>query len=248
MRSAFPGFPREAIEFFRGLARHNNREWFLPRKAIFEEKVKQPMRQLVAEVNAAMMGFAPEYVADPDKAIYRIYRDTRFSKDKTPYKDHIAASFYRRGAGAHSDAGYYIAVSHKEVAIGGGVYMPAPETLLAIRHHIAGRHQEFRGILAARAVKQLFGELQGEQLSRVPKGFCAEDPAADLLRFKQLFLYVELPPDLATTPALYGEILKRFRAMGPFLAFLTAPLKSRRSDVTQFVTKLSHSRHKIGDD
>jgi uncharacterized protein (DUF2461 family) len=71
----------------------------------------------------------------------------------------------------------------------------------------------------------LFGELQGERLSRVPKGFCAQHPAADLLRFKQLYLYVELPPDLATTHALYGEIVKRFRAMAPFLGFMTAPLK-----------------------
>jgi uncharacterized protein (TIGR02453 family) len=248
MRTAFPGFPREAIGFFRGLARHNNREWFLPRKTTFEDKVKQPMRELVAGLNAAMMRFAPEYVTDPDKAIYRIYRDTRFSQDKTPYKDHIAASFHRRGTVAHSDAGFYFAVSHKEVAIGGGVYMPAPETLLAIRHHIAGRHQELRRILAARAVKQLLGELQGEQLARVPKGFCAEDPAADLLRFKQLFLYVELPPDLATSPSLSGEILKRFRAMRPFLEFLTAPLKGRPDVVTQFVTKLSHSRPKMGGD
>jgi uncharacterized protein (TIGR02453 family) len=231
MRSAFPGFPPEAMQFFRGLARHNNRDWFLPRKTIFEAQVKQPMRQLVAELNAAMQGFAPEYVTDPEKAIYRIYRDTRFSKDKTPYKDHIAASFRRRGTVAHSDAGYYFAVSHKEVGIGGGVYMPTPEALLAIRHHIAGGHQEFRRIVGARAVGELFGELQGEQLSRVPKGFCAQDPAADLLRFKQFVLYVELPPDLATTPALFGEILKRFRAMRPFLEFLTAPMKGRRSEM-----------------
>jgi uncharacterized protein (TIGR02453 family) len=223
MRSAFPGFPSEAIQFFRGLARHNNRDWFLPRKAIFEAQVKQPMRELVAELNAAMMGFAPEYVTDPDKAIYRIYRDTRFSKDKTPYKDHIAASFRRRGTVGHSDAGYYLEVSHKEVGIGGGVYMPSPETLRAIRNRIAGRHEEFRRIVGARAVRQLFGELQGERLSRVPKGFCAEHPAADLLRFKQLYLYVELPPDLATTRVLYGEIVKRFRAMAPFLEFLAAP-------------------------
>src|ERR1017187_10944542 len=120
MRSAFPGFPREAIQFFRGLARNNNRDWFLPRKTIFEERVKQPMRELVAELNAAMMGFAPEYVTDPDKAIYRIYRDTRFSPDKTPYKDHIAALLSRRADRA--GAGYYFSVSHKEVGIGGGLY------------------------------------------------------------------------------------------------------------------------------
>ena len=229
MATGFPGFPQEGIEFFRKLSRNNRREWFQPRKPIFDEKVKAPMRALVEEVNRALAGFAPDYVTDPEKAIYRIYRDTRFSKDKTPYKDHIAASFHRRTANAHGDAGYYFAVSHKEVAVGGGIYMPEPQALLAIRNHIAEHHQEMRKQLANRVVKRLLGDLQGEQLSRVPKGFCAEHPAADLLRYKQLFLYIELPPDLATTRALSGEIVKRFKAIVPFLNFLTAPLgKARR--------------------
>jgi len=152
MRSRFPGFPPEALQFFRGLVRHNNRDWFQPRKPVFEEQVKRPMRELVEALNAELRRFAPEYVTDPDKAIYRIYRDTRFSKDKTPYKDHIAASFRRRGTGPHQDGGYYLHVSHKEVAIGGGVYMPEPAALLAIRQHIEQHHREFRKILAARAV------------------------------------------------------------------------------------------------
>jgi uncharacterized protein (TIGR02453 family) len=224
----FPGFPSEAIDFFRGLARNNKREWFQPRKQLFEERVKQPMQALVETVNAALMDIAPEYVTEPGKAIYRIYRDTRFSKDKTPYKTHIAASFHRRVPVNHGDAGYYFAISHKEVAIGGGVYMPEPPALLAIRNHIAEHHQEFRRILRARQVKQLLGELQGEQLSRVPKGFACDHPALDLLRFKRFILYTTLAPDLATTPALYTEIVKRFRAMSPFLKFLTAPLASAR--------------------
>ncbi len=226
MGSGFPGFPQEGIDFLRKLARHNRREWFQPRKPVFEEQVKTPMRLLVEKLNAAMIAFAPEYVTDADKAIYRIYRDTRFSQDKTPYKDHIAASFHRRGP-CHGDAGYYVAVSHKEVAVGGGVYMPQPDTLLEIRNRIAERHEELRTILRARAVKRLLGDLQGEQLSRVPKGFCADHPAADLLRFKRFILYVELPPDLATTPALYGEVLQRFRAMRPFLEFLNGPAARR---------------------
>jgi uncharacterized protein (TIGR02453 family) len=230
VRSAFPGFPAAAIDFFRSLDRNNNREWFQPRKQAFEEQVKQPMRALVESLNVALMGFAPEFVTEPEKAIYRIYRDTRFSKDKTPYKTHIAASFRRLGPG-HSDAGYYFALSHKEVAIGGGIYMPEPPALLAIRNHIAGRHDELRRILRARPVRGLLGELQGEQLSRVPKGFACDHPAADLLRFKRFILYVELSPDLATTPALYTEILKRFRAMTPFLGFLTTPLKATRKKV-----------------
>jgi uncharacterized protein (TIGR02453 family) len=210
--------------FFRALKRNNRREWFQPRKQVYEERVKQPMQALVETVNAALMDFAPEYVTEPGKAIYRIYRDTRFSKDKTPYKTHIAASFHRRVPVNHGDAGYYFAISHKEVAIGGGVYMPEPPALLAIRNHIAENHGEFRRILRARQVKQLLGELHGEQLSRVPKGFACDHPALDLLRFKRFILYVTLPPDLATKPAIYTEIVKRFRAMAPFLRFLTAPL------------------------
>jgi uncharacterized protein (TIGR02453 family) len=229
--TGFTGFPQEGIDFFSKLARNNRREWFQPRKAIFDEKVKQPMRELVEQVNHALAGFAPDYVTEPDKAIYRIYRDTRFSNDKTPYKGHIAASFHRRAATSHADAGYYFAVSHQEVAIGGGIYMPEPQALLAIRNHIAERHQELRKILANRAVKRLLGDLQGDQLSRVPKGFCSEHPAADLLRFKQLILYIELPPDLATTRALPGEILKRFKVMVPFLDFLTAPLGQARRKI-----------------
>lgn len=228
MRSAFPGFPGEGIHFLRGLARNNKREWFQPRKQIYEEQVKQPMRALVEAVNAALMNFAPEFVTEPEKAIYRIYRDTRFSKDKTPYKTHIAASFHHRGSGGHSDAGFYFSISHKEVAIGGGVYMPQPAELLAIRNHLAERHEEFRRILSARQVRDLFAELQGQQLSRVPKGFACDHPAADLLRFKQFILYKELPLDLATTPELYKEVLKRFGVMTPFLKFLTAPAAASR--------------------
>src|SRR6266498_2002607 len=103
----FPGFPTEAIAFFRGLRRNNRREWFQPRKHIFDEQVKTPMVEMVTALDAAMMEFAPDYVTDPDKAIYRFYRDTRFSADKTPYKDHIAASFPRRGLARHAGAGFY---------------------------------------------------------------------------------------------------------------------------------------------
>jgi uncharacterized protein (TIGR02453 family) len=225
VKSGFPGFSAEAMQFFRGLARNNKREWFLPRKPVFEGHVKQPMNELVEAVNADMKRFAPDYVTDPARAVYRFYRDTRFSKDKSPYKQHIAASFrHRQLGGEGGGAGFYFAVSHKEVAVGGGVYMPAPETLLAIRGHLAEHHREFRKLLANKAVRTLLGDLQGEQLTRVPKGFAACDPAADLLRYKQFLLYIELPPAMATTPELQKEIVARFKAMAPFLDFLNAPL------------------------
>jgi len=227
-RSGFPGFPPEAIAFFRGLERNNRREWFQPRKAVFEQSVKEPMRELVAALSRALADFAPEYATDPAKAIFRIYRDVRFSKNKKPYKEHIAASFPLRGGLDHGQGGYYCAVSHKEIAVGGGVYMPDPAVLLAIRNHIAQHHEDLRRILAAPKLRRLLGEMQGERLARVPKGFCAEHPAADLLRFKQLYLYAELAPDIATSPKLYQDIVDRFRAMVPFMRFLNAPLPKQR--------------------
>src|SRR5256886_5450813 len=108
MPSPFPGFPPEALQFFRGLARNNKREWFLSRKPLFEERVKEPMRQLVDALNLALHDFAPEYEAAPDKAIFRIYRDIRFSKDKKPYKEQIAATFHWHGSMSHGQGGYYV--------------------------------------------------------------------------------------------------------------------------------------------
>jgi uncharacterized protein (TIGR02453 family) len=226
--SAFSGFPKEATAFFRGLARNNHRDWFLPRKPLFEEKVKEPMRQLVEALNVDLRRFAPLHVTDPDKSIYRIYRDTRFSKDKKPYKEHLAAYFPRQGMGRDSAAGYYLAVSHKSLAVGGGVHMPMPDVLRTLRNHIAERPAEFRRLVGSKTLRRLFGEMHGDQLSRVPKGFAADHPAADLLRYKQYVFYVELPPDLVTSPELFGEVRKRFRALTPLVNFLNAPLVAAR--------------------
>ena len=102
MPSGFTGFPAEAMTFLRGLNENNNREWFQAHKPVFEAKVKAPMLELIGELNSALVGFAPDYVTDPAKAYYRIYRDTRFSPDKTPYKTHISALFRPRGLDKHS--------------------------------------------------------------------------------------------------------------------------------------------------
>jgi uncharacterized protein (TIGR02453 family) len=218
----FPGFPPEALKFFAALARNNRREWFQPRKEQFDAQVKQPMRELVAALNGELRRFAPEYVTDPEHAIYRIYRDTRFSKDKTPYKDHIGASFWRRGDKV--GAGFYVQVSKNEVGLGGGIYMPEPATLLSLRAHLAQNHEELRKLLRGAAFRRLFVELQGEALARVPKGYPNDHPAADLLRMKQLYVYVQLPAESATSPEFFTAVVRHFRAMAPLLEFLNRPL------------------------
>ena len=224
MPPGFPGFPPEGMAFLRALVKNNRREWFQPRKPVYEEKVKAPMHDLVLRVTSAMLEFAPAYAGDPEKAIFRIYRDTRFSKDKTPYKTHIAAVFHRRGLNMHGGAGLYFAVSAKEVEVAGGIYMPAPDTLRAVRTHVAEHHEDFRSLIGNRALRRLLGDMQGEQLTRVPKGFPVDHPAADLLRYKQFLFYILLDPAIASTPKLEQEVIKRFRALTPFLEFLNAPL------------------------
>ena len=222
----FAGFPPEALTFFRGLARNNNREWFLPRKEIFETKVKAPMLALCEALNAELAKFAPAYINDPGKAVYRIYRDTRFSSDKTPYKTHLAAIFPRRGSGSkHSGPGFFFAVSHQSIEVAAGVYMPQPEDMLAIRTWLAENHAAFRK--AARGPVRLMGELRGDSLQRPPKGFDGAHPAADLIKMKQWFYGCELDSRLATSPKLLAELTKRFRAMNPVMEMLALPLGSR---------------------
>ena len=228
MATVFPGFSVEMVQFFQKLKRNNRREWFQPRKHLFDQHVKEQMLQLVADINAEMIKFAPAFVTDPKKALFRIYRDTRFSGDKTPYKTHIAASFSRRAPEHLGHGGFYFSVSDSEFNVAGGIYHPSPETMLAVRTHIAKHHQELRKILADKRVRRLLGELQGAELTRAPKGFDPAHPAGDLIRKKDWILDTYLDAGLARTAKLQGEILERFRAMAPFIEFLNRAIPARK--------------------
>ena len=222
--NAFAGFPPEGLKFLRDLTRHNDREWFQARKPVYEEHVKQPMLALAAALNGDFAKFAPEYVTDPAKAVFRIYRDTRFSKDKTPYKTHIAAQFGRRDLAKMGGAGFYFSIAPEHVEAGGGAYMPSPETLRALRARIAENHERFQALVDAKRLRQLLGDLKGGRLTRVPKGYPPDHPAADLVRYKSLYFFIELPGELALEPELQPELAKRFKALTPFLEFLNEPL------------------------
>lgn len=220
-------FPPEGLKFMRDLARNNRREWFQPRKEIFESAVRGPMFAVAESINAELAKFAPDYITDPKKAVYRIYRDTRFSPDKSPYKTHQAALFTRRGGERRASPGFYFSVSPKELGVAGGIYEPSPEQMLAIRTWLAENHVAFRKI--AKAPEKLMNPLHGESLQRIPKGFAADHPAADLIKMKQWVYYVTLEPELATTPKLVVEVIKRFKVMLPVLEELNKALSRSRS-------------------
>jgi len=223
MKSPFPGFPPETLKFLKQLKRNNNRPWFQAHKALYEEKVKRPMEELVLALGGPMQSFAPDLVTDPKRAIFRIYRDTRFSPDKTPYKPHIAAHFSPRSV---EGAGLYFQIDPEEVLIAGGIYMPGGAELRAIRNHIAGHSEELRAILKRGEIKKLFGGLQGDQLSRAPRGFPQDHPALDLLKRKSLIVWFTRPSSLAEGPRLFPLLLESFIAVMPLVRYLNKPLKN----------------------
>ncbi|MDP9049121.1 MAG: DUF2461 domain-containing protein [Acidobacteriota bacterium] len=221
-------FTPEALKFLRGLERHNDRTWFDPRKPIFERELKVPMLALIEDINHALATFAPEHMRPPHKALFRIYRDTRFDKSRgtpeKPYKTHIAAWWARAGLEKKSGAGFYIHLSAKEVAIAAGMYMPAPEQLLAVRRYLLDHHEELRDLLANRKLRAAMHEFEGHKLTRPPRGFPADTPALDLIACRQWGLSATLPAEAATQPSLLKEITSRFALAAPVIEFLNRPI------------------------
>ncbi|MDE1176755.1 MAG: DUF2461 domain-containing protein [Edaphobacter sp.] len=224
MAIAAPHYSPEALKFFRGLKRNNDREWFNARKAIYEREVKLATQTVVAAINEEMLRFAPENVQPPQKATFRIYRDVRFSSDKRPYKTHQGAWWARSGLEKTSGGGFYFHVAGDEVIVAAGVYMPEREQLLAIRRHIEANHEQMRALMTAKKLKSLMSEFDGNKLTRAPKGFLPDSPAADLILNRQWGFSAKLPVEVATTPGLVKEIVKRFEAAAPLVAFLNTPL------------------------
>jgi uncharacterized protein (TIGR02453 family) len=222
--SAAPYFTPDALKFLRNLARHNDREWFTPRKPQFEALLRQPMLATVRRITDAMLDFAPNHVRPAEKSVFRIYRDTRFSHDKRPYKTHVAAWWSHQGLEKTSGAGYYFHVSPKEVIVAAGAYMPEKEQLAAIRHWLLDHHAEFRKLMARPAIKKAFTEFEGNPLTRPPKGFPAEHPALDLVRCRQWGLSATLPSEAALDPKFATTVIRYFKLAAPLVDSLNTPI------------------------
>jgi uncharacterized protein (TIGR02453 family) len=221
---AAPWFTPDALKFLRNLARHNDREWFTPRKPQFEALLRQPMLAIVRVITDAMLDFAPSHVRPAEKSLFRIYRDTRFSNDKRPYKTHVAAWWSHQGLEKTSGAGYYFHVSPKEVIVAAGAYMPEKEKLAAIRHWLLDNHADFRKLLSRPAIKKAFTEFEGNALIRPPKGFPADHPAMDLVRCRQWGLSATLPPETALDPKFAATAIRYFKLAAPMVDALNTPI------------------------
>jgi len=220
-------FTPKTLAFLRALARNNDREWFKARKSDFDAHVQRPLLALLEQLAIDLQEFAPDLACSPKESMFRQYRDTRFSHDKTPLKTHIAAVFPARGLARHAGAGLYLQIDPKEVWIGGGLWRPGTADLHAVREHIAANFTRLRALVESPSFTKRFKTVTGETLTRVPRGFLSDHPAAEYLKLKDLVAAQTFPAELATGPRFYSTVLATFKDLAPFVRFLNMPLVTK---------------------
>jgi uncharacterized protein (TIGR02453 family) len=223
--ATFTGFQPDAIQFLVDLALNNERDWFQPRKAEYERLLKEPMESLVAALVDRLRARDVPLEADPRRAVFRIYRDTRFSKDKSPYKTNIGASIpwveeAPGGEGVHG-LGAYLHFQPGEMFVGGGMYMMERPRLEAFRRAVV---EDTDRVLAAvedpRFVKTFGGVHGHESLKRVPPGYPADHPQAELLKAKDVTFGRHLDDDEFLSPALPDTLADDLATALPVFRFL----------------------------
>jgi len=221
-------FTSDTLRFLRALKRNNDREWFKARREEYERHVRGPLLQVIERLSVDFKKFAPEAVASPKASLYRIYRDTRFSADKRPLKTHAAAVFPWKGLARHQGAGFYFEIAPDWVWIGGGMYAPETADLVRVRERMDATWPEIRRIATGRTFKQAVGTLEGERLTRVPRGYPKDHPAAEYLKYRQFLAGREFPATFATSAKFYPTLLSTFKGIQPLIRFLNESLAARR--------------------
>ncbi len=220
-------FTVETLEFLRDLKANNQREWFQARKDVYETAIKAPCLAFAAALSEHIATVAPEYATLPEKAVQRIYRDVRFSSDKTPYRTELGFLFTHRSLGKKAGCGVYVSISAEAVQIAGGLYQQDAPGLYAIRQHLLTHATAFDKLLSGKALRNTFGSLQGDSLKRPPRGFSPQDPSIELLKRTQWLLESSLRPEAVCQPSFRKEISSRIGILLPFVRFFEAPLLVR---------------------
>jgi uncharacterized protein (TIGR02453 family) len=219
-----PCFTPRALTFLRSLKKNNDRAWFAEHREAYERDVRAPMIALVERLAIDLKRFAPDLAASPRTSLFRIYRDTRFSGDKSPFKTQVGAVFPHRGLPRHAGAGLYLEIGPSGTMIAGGIYMPQTPELHALREHLAGNYARFRALVESPVFLRTAGPLNGDSLKRVPRGYPAEHPAAEYLKLRQFLFGRNYPAAFAVDPGFYREVVRLFERMAPVIHFLNEPL------------------------
>ncbi len=216
-----PYFSPAFADFFRNLAENNKKAWFDDHRDIYEAEVRDPFRRYVEDILPLVQAFLPAAEPDPKRAIFRINRDVRFRKDKTPYKLWVAAAI-QPGGRSSERPGFYVQINNTAVMFGGGAYGIQPETLKQMRRYIVDHHGELQEIITDPEFRNTYGDVRGERLTRPPRDLKDHESLPDLAFFKQYYVMVEHPFDLARSNDLFGMTGKHIQTVAPFLHFLDA--------------------------
>ncbi|MCB0762455.1 MAG: DUF2461 domain-containing protein [Flavobacteriales bacterium] len=219
-------FTQAYIDFFKQLGANNHRDWFQDNKKTYDKEVKQPFQVFVKDLIAEIAKVDTSLNLEVKDAIFRINRDIRFSKDKTPYKTHMAAVISPGGRRDHSTPGMYLMMGAENMMSGGGVYGPSKEDIYAIRQMIARDPKAYNQVVGDKKFVKTFGEMQGEENKIVPKEFKAAAEIAPHILKKQWYYMAELPAETCLRDDLLPFVMELRAAAEPVKTYLANALKA----------------------
>ena len=209
---------RPVVAFTKALKRNNNREWFQSHRDDYE-LAKLRFEEFVADVIKGLARTEPLEDLSPRDCVFRIFRDVRFSKNKSPYKPNMGA-YVAPGGRKSRGMGLYVHIESGASMLAGGMYMPEPAQLAAWREAIARDSRPFRTIIRRRAFRELFGDVDGERLKTAPRGYAKDHPDIDLLRLKSVTAARYVSDREVVAPDFLREALRSWKVMKPFAAYL----------------------------
>lgn len=213
-------FSEDFMQFLKDLAANNNRDWFHANKKRYESSVKQPFEHFVEEMIRQLQDSGTSIDIQPKDAIFRIYRDIRFSKDKTPYKTSASALISPKGRKDISAPGIYLELTPEHIRVYGGMYKPDKDQLMKIRKHIAKQHERFKKLIEDDDFVKYFSEIRGEKNKIIPKELKDAASHQPLIYNKQFYFFGELSPQEVTNPKLPELIMRFYHAGRPMMDFL----------------------------
>jgi len=223
----FTGFPEECILFLQNLGQNNNRDWFNQNKPLYESEVREPALTFIEAMSPELRRISPHFRAIPKKvggSLMRVYRDTRFSKDKTPYKTNLGIHFrHERGKDVHAP-GFYLHIEPGACFLGSGIWRPDSATLSVLRDFIVDNPASWKSARNHKGFKASF-QLEGESLKRPPRGYPPDHPLIEDLKRKDFIARSPLDETQIVKPNFHKLVARRFKQADSFMRYLCTALE-----------------------
>lgn len=220
-------FNQSSFKFLQKLSKNNNRDWFNEHKQEYEDEIRTPALIFIADMSDDLATLSPHFYAVPKKvggSLMRVYRDVRFSKDKTPYKTHVGIQFrHAMGKDVHSP-GFYLHVEKSNCFVGVGIWRPDSSSLSKIREYIVAKEKQWLAASLDKKFRKQF-DFTGESLINAPRGYAKDHPLLEDLKRKDYIALSRLTDEEICSPKLKSLVLKRFQAGEPLMKFLCKALE-----------------------